>query len=469
MSFGFVRAAGCLAVLFGGVVGVSPAVAQSTSPSSFFNCRASALYTSLVGNDRVEPIVANGNPRTGMQRSADFALCADGDVGAGSLPTQLGIAPQVVSARTASAITSIDPDQALPIDQTAGASASIEDLRLALGSEQVVLGVGLANSSASARCNAATPVLGGQSQLTGLTLGGTPVTLDELVKALTDALRPLGPIVEITPNEQVRDAQSLTVRALHIRVLRSLGAAPLLDVVIAESRVIAPAGVCTRPSGVSGSGDVRACAAGSTLDAQRGVCIIRGEGPGGKDIVIGRPFQGPSGGRVDSLRDARRRFANNPCVRGEGLGFVIIGTDRADRITGTNGSDRIILRGGNDQTSSGRGSDCADGGSGRDVLTGGIGNDRLFGSTGNDALNGSTGNDRLSGGSGNDSINAAFGADRVSGGPGRDFINVATAGRRARVSCGAGRDKVRFNNEEKRAIRRDCEVRYEFSDRPRNR
>lgn len=221
MSFGFVRAAGCLAVLFGGVVGVSPAVAQSTSPSSFFNCRASALYTSLVGNDRVEPIVANGNPRTGMQRSADFALCADGDVGAGSLPTQLGIAPQVVSARTASAITSIDPDQALPIDQTAGASASIEDLRLALGSEQVVLGVGLANSSASARCNAATPVLGGQSQLTGLTLGGTPVTLDELVKALTDALRPLGPIVEITPNEQVRDAQSLTVRALHIRVLRS--------------------------------------------------------------------------------------------------------------------------------------------------------------------------------------------------------------------------------------------------------
>ncbi|MDQ3630256.1 MAG: hypothetical protein M3417_03050, partial [Actinomycetota bacterium] len=346
-------------------------------------------------------------------------------------------------------------------------SASVEDLRLPLGSDAIVLGVAAANSSATARCNGATPELAGQSQVTGVTLGGRQVTLDELIKALSEALAPLGPIVEIVPNEQVRDGTSLTVRALHVRVLREAGSVPLLDTVVAESRVVAPAGVCTRPSG--GMTNIRPCAPGSTLDAERGVCVIRGEGPGGRDIIIGRPFEGPSGGRVDSLRDARKLFPNNPCVRGEGAGFVIIGSKGNDRITGTNGPDRIILRQGNDQTSSGRGSDCVDGGSGRDVITGGLGNDRMFGSTGNDALNGSSGNDRLSGGSGNDTINGAFGADRVFAGAGRDFVNVATAGRRAIVSCGSGRDKVRFNNEEKRGIRRDCEIRYEFSDRPRNR
>lgn len=35
------------------------------------------------------------------------------------------------------------------------------------------------------------------------------------------------------------------------------------------------------------------------------------------------------------------------------------------------------------------------------------------------------------------------------------------------MSCGSGHDKVRFNNEEKRKIRSDCEIRYEFADRPR--
>lgn len=393
------------------------ASAQSTVPTAFFNCRASALFTSISGNDRVEPIVANGNPRTGSGRNPDFALCADADGGAGSTATQLGVPPEVASARTANAVTSIDPDNAFPIDQRAAASASVEDLRLALGSASVVLGAAAANSSATARCNGTTAELAGQSQLTGLTLGGNTLTLDALVKGLTDALAPLGPIVQITPNEQVRDGTSLTVRALHVVVLRDAGSAPLLDAVIAESRVVAPAGVCTRPSGNT-TPTIKPCPPGSTLDAERGVCVIRTEGPGGKDIIIGRPFEGPSGGRVDSLRDARKLFPSNPCVKGEGAGFVIIGTTGNDRITGTNGPDRIILRQGNDQTSSGRGSDCVDGGSGRDVITGGLGNDRMFGGTGKDAVNGSSGNDRLSGGSGNDSLNGSFGADRVFAGSG---------------------------------------------------
>lgn len=458
--------------MVGAGFGAAPAAAQSaTAPSAFFNCRASAVYASLTGNDRVEPVVANGNPNTGEGRSPDFALCADGNVGAGSVATQLAIPTDVLSARTASAITSVDPDNAYPVDQKVGSSASVEDLRLPLGSGSVVLGVAAANSAATASCVAGAPDLQGASQLTGLTLGGTPLTLDELITALTEALAPLGPIVEITPNEQVRDGNSLTVRALHVKVFRDAGSSPLLDVVVAESRVVAPEGVCVRPSGggTAGAGDtsIRPCPAGAELDAGRGVCVIRGEGANGADITIGRPFQGPSGGTVDSLRDARRRFPNSPCVKGEGLGYVIVGTNGADRITGTNGSDRMILRGGNDRASGGRGKDCMDGGSGRDVLSGSTDSDRLYGMAGNDALTGGSHTDRLSGGSGNDTINAGYGSDRVFGGPGRDFINVATAGRKATVNCGDGRDKVRFNNEEKRTVQRSCEVRYEFSDRPR--
>ncbi|HYF28364.1 MAG TPA: calcium-binding protein, partial [Baekduia sp.] len=346
------------------------------------------------------------------------------------------------------------------------------DLKLPLGSDTVVLGAAVANSTASATCAGTTPQLNGSSQLTGLTLGGTPVTLDELITRLTEALRPLGPIVEIVPNEQVRDATSLTQRALHVKVFRDAGEAPLLDVVVAESRVVAPPGVCTRPAGSGTAGDtdssIRPCPPGSTLEPQRGVCIIRGEGPNGRDIIIGLPYQGPSGGRVDSLRDARQRYPNDPCVRGEGLGYVIIGTNGNDRITGTNGSDRILLLGGNDRASSGRGDDCISGGSGRDVMTGGLGDDRIYGSTGRDSMNGSSGNDRLSGGSDHDTINGGYGADRAFGGSGADFINVATAGRKARVSCGTGRDKVRYNYDERATVQRDCEVRYEFRDRPRS-
>ncbi|HYF28365.1 MAG TPA: calcium-binding protein [Baekduia sp.] len=451
------------------VGGAVPAQAQTSAP--FFNCRASAVYASVAGNDRIEPIVANGNPRTGDNRNPDFALCADGDGGLGSTLTQLGIPPELLSARTANALTSIDPDNRLPAEQKVRSEASVEDLKLPLGSGTVILGVAAANSSATVSCVGTTPQLAGTSELTGLTLGGRSITLDRLITALTDALKPLGPIVEITPNEQVRDATSLTVRALHVKVLRDAGDAPLVDVVVAESRVVAPAGVCVRPSGGTAGDDDRAplrpCPVGATLDGASGLCVVRGEGPGGKDIIIGLPFQGPSGGRVDSLRDALKRYPDNPCLTGDGPGYVILGTAGDDRITGTNGSDRILALGGNDKVSGGRGDDCLHGGSGRDVLGGTLGADRVYGASGKDALNGGSNNDYLSGGADHDTINGGYGADVVRGGGGADFINVATAGRRANVSCGSGRDKVRFNYDERATVRTDCEVRYQIPDRPR--
>ncbi len=63
------------------------------------------------------------------------------------------------------------------------------------------------------------PKLEGTSQVAGLTLGGGALDLDPLVKAIDQLLQPLNAIVDIIPNEQIRTANSLTVRALHVKVL----------------------------------------------------------------------------------------------------------------------------------------------------------------------------------------------------------------------------------------------------------
>ncbi|WP_205696449.1 calcium-binding protein [Conexibacter sp. SYSU D00693] len=456
-----------IAALLGTAITAAPASAQQ-APTPF-NCRASAVWASVAGNDRVEPLVANGNPNTGGGRSPDFALCANADQGATSTATQLGISTDVLSARSASAVTRVEPEIALPVDQKITASATVEDLRLPLGSGTILIGVGAARSSATASCVNGQPDLQGTSQLTGITLGGQEVSLDRLIEALTTALAPLGPVVEITPNEIERQGGSLIVRALRVKVFRDVARQQgLVDLSVAESKVTATAGSCVRPVEGSDTGtDIRPCPPGSELDAERGVCIIRGAGTNGADIVIGKPYQGPSGGRVVSLSQARKLYPNSHCVKGPGPDYVVLGTNGNDKITGTNNADRILGLKGNDRLSGGRGNDCEDGGSGRDVLSGADGSDRLFGTSGNDALNGGSDNDTLSGGTGNDSINGGYGADRVNSGSGADVINVSTAGRKARVVCGSGRDKVRFNNEEKRTIRSDCEVRYQFGDRPR--
>ena len=161
-------------------------------------------------------------------------------------------------------------------------------------------------------------------------------------------------------------------------------------------------------------------------------------GPG--SVVVGPPSSGPSGGTVVPIAVARKRWPHSPCVRGKGPKYVVIGTNKADRITGTNRRDRILsLRGGN----------RVDAGRGKDFITGGQGHDRMYGGRQRDIVNGDGGNDRLRGGRGNDTLNAAYGREKVWGGRGNDKINVATAGRRATVFAGRGRrDKVRCNPRE---------------------
>ena len=463
-----------LVVLVGAAVGlvVAPGVASAFTTVPVWQCRGSAAWTSVSGQNRVEPIVANGNINTADGVSPDRAQCVTSETGAGNTATQLGVAAGFLGAVTGKASTAIVPELGRAIDQRVAAEGRVEDLTLLLGAPGALLGVGAANSTAAAACvpGSTVPRFTGDSRVADVTLGGRAIALDSLLAELTNLLNPiLGAIVEVNVDERIQTPTSLTVRALHVRVLRAGTPAPLVDLVVGEAKVGANGPVCDPNQQNDGSGDPSAqvCPAGSTYNADRNLCIIAAGTSGSSlgEIIVGRPFQGPSGGTVVPIDVARRRYGRSPCLGFSGAPrFAIVGTNRADRITGTNIADRIIGLGGNDRLDGGRGNDCIEGRTGADNISGALGNDKLYGATGKDHLNGGPGTDYMSAGAGNDTINAAFGRDRALGGTGRDFINIATAGPAASANCGSGPDKVRINKNERRRIR-GCETVYIFNDR----
>jgi len=450
-----------LTAMTGALVIAESAQAFTTTP--VWQCRGSATYTSVAGNNRAEPIVANGNINTAGGVSPDRAQCVNSETGAGNTPTQLGIPTDTVSAVTGKASTRIQPELGRAIDQQIAAEGRVEDLTVLLGAGGPLLGVGAANATAAATCvpGSIVPRFAGESRVADVTLGGVPVPLDQLLTQITNLTNGLtGAVAQVKVDERIETPDSLTIRALHVIVAQ--GTTTLIDLVVGEAKVGANGPVCDPTKQNDGTNTDtlgQVCAAGSVLDRPRNLCVIPA-GTGGSslgEIIIGRPFQGPSGGSVLPLDVARKRFGRSPCVSGGGAPkFVIVGTNGRDRITGTNLADRILGRGGNDQISGGRGNDCVEGGTGGDNMSGSLGNDKLFGAAGNDHLNGGPGTDLLSSGSGNDSINAAFGRDRVLAGSGRDVINIATAGPPASANCGSGSDVIRINRNERRRIR-GCE------------
>lgn len=435
--------------------GLAVMASPAAGATSQWTCGASATTATVAGKTPVNPITATRAP------------CANQNVGLPTLTDSLGLAPGV-TAKTAYAITGAEPLGAPPVGQTAAGAAGVEGLALTTADGTVVIGVDAARSAASGSCVDGVPTLAGTSQVTGLTINGQSVTADAQLGQLTDAISgsPLSALVWVKLNEQLKTATGIVQNAVHIKVLQAAGDSPLADVVIAQSAV-SSASACdvTAPgnTGSGGDGFPPVCPPGSILDLQRALCIIpapRTDGQG--EIVVGRPYQGPSGGTVVSLNVARKRY-HSPCLSGAGPAYVVVGTAHHDHITGTNLGDRILGLGGPDSLDGGRGRDCIDGGTGSDAVTGGIAPDRLYGGPGRDALNGGSGSDRLWGGAGNDSLNAAFGRDRVSAGAGNDLVNIATAGPPALATCGRGFDKVRFNHNERRRTR-GCEMRFMLPD-----
>ncbi|MDP1848105.1 MAG: calcium-binding protein [Solirubrobacteraceae bacterium] len=150
---------------------------------------------------------------------------------------------------------------------------------------------------------------------------------------------------------------------------------------------------------------------------------------------------------LDSLRgtiagDQIFGFAGNDRIRGFDGQDCLDGGSGRDRLEGGNDADKII---------GGAGNDRLDGGNDRDRLYGVTGQDRLSGNGGNDMLAGGSSNDRLYGGIGNDQLFGEAGTDRIVGGPGVNRIDGGSGndsidarnGRRDRVICGTGRDRVR--------------------------
>jgi hypothetical protein len=457
-----------------------PSSASAFTSNPVWNCRASSLYVSLAGNNRVEPLVANGNPSTANNKSADRAQCASEEAGADNLATPLGIPDTVVAAQSASAKTTITPELGRAIDQTVTSTSRVEKLSLPLGGSTVVLGVGVANSTATGTCVGNAAKLSGSSSMADLTLGGVPISLNELLEGLQDALQPLGVVVDVKFNEQLTVNGALIVRAAHIKLLGSNAATPLLDLVLAESKVTADALTCNPDKQIPGF-EGKICPDGSGYDAMTGFCVIPAVVGGSGIIVVGRPFQGPSGGTVIGLPEAIKKYGRHECLLGSGPKYAVVGTNKADRITGTNGRDRILGLGGNDSLDGGRGVDCLEGNNANDTVNGGIGSDRLLGGAGNDTMTGSLGNDWMDGGAGDDKvnggsgkdmlvggvgrdiINAGFNADTVRAGSGNDIVNVAVQGPSATVDCGTGRDKIRLNQRERKTIR-GCEIQYVLKD-----
>ena len=182
----------------------------------------------------------------------------------------------------------------------------------------------------------------------------------------------------------------------------------------------------------AGNDTVDGLAAGDCIDLGSGT--DRGQGGDGADLIVG-----------GLGRDRMAGNLGNDRLRGGSSGDRLIGGFGNDRLSGQSGADRVNGE---------RGRDRISGGSSGDAISAGSSGDRVAGNSGNDRINGNSGNDRINGNSGRDRIKGSTGSDRLAGGSGRDFIN-SRDGRRDRVNCGSGRDRVIADRRDR--VARNCE------------
>jgi Ca2+-binding RTX toxin-like protein len=117
---------------------------------------------------------------------------------------------------------------------------------------------------------------------------------------------------------------------------------------------------------------------------------------------------------------------------------TIVATNGNDTIRGYAGADVITARKGNDTVKAGAGDDRVDAGQGADQVWGGGGNDVLDIGTADDR------EDRAYGQAGDDTVYLRF-TDDAWGGRGNDRFEAVYAARGMQIDCGAGVDRVIFN------------------------
>jgi hypothetical protein len=228
--------AGLVAVL------ASAALASAAQAQPSWQCSASAASSSLAGNPGANPVVASANP------------CVSNATGLDNLPAPLGIPADAVSARTSSAATIANPENEIAARQAVGAIGRVENLAIQLppGAGTTTLGVRAANAQVSATCVAGSPVLDGSSEALGLTIGGQEVPIEQAAQQLTQQLAPLGDVVDLKTDEQVRTGSSLAINALHLKVLSAAGT-PVVEVIAGVANVAFNGKVCD-PTGQTPTG-----------------------------------------------------------------------------------------------------------------------------------------------------------------------------------------------------------------------
>jgi hypothetical protein len=408
------------------------AMAAPAAVAADGTCRASAARAALPSGTTVEPVRANaaGTPCTSQSAST--------------------VSPTTFQTVSADAVGAFTDKAGSALASAAHASATFPGLTVSATAVE---------ATATAPCGG---TASGTSRVVGLVINGNPVVIPPGDAAFTI---PLGPLGSVVANEEIKEGATVIRRALHVTT-------PAGEAVLAEA--IAAPGSCPAAA------PPLVCPAGATYDPSRNVCIVNqgaggtggngggggsgGSGGGGGNgsssggangIAVGSPFQGPQGGTVMTLDQARQIAPDSVCLKGKkGPKYAIVGTAGNDKITGTNAKERILLLAGRDNAEGGRGDDCIDGGKGGDTMSGALGKDRIVGGSGNDHLVGGSHADFLQGGTGNDTIHSGFGKDVIDGGTGVDKINAATAGPASKtIKCGKGRDKIRVNRNEKKKAR----------------
>ena len=95
-------------------------------------------------------------------------------------------------------------------------------------------------------------MLDGSSEATGLTIGGQEVPIEQAAQQLAQQLAPLGDVVDLKFDEQVRTGSSLAINALHLKVLSAAGT-PVLEVIAGVANVAFNGKVCD-PTGQTPTG-----------------------------------------------------------------------------------------------------------------------------------------------------------------------------------------------------------------------
>jgi len=415
----------------------------SAAPSNPFGCRASVQGLHIVLAPAVEPTVANPAETPCTTDSAGASQSSTGSTAAGS--------------------TSAGPSGAYTVSDVstprATGLASVDGGNVAGAGNTVAL-TGPSNAQASYACVNGAVVASGASDVSVAVIDGQTVRPSSPGAETTTQL---GGGSYATINQQVQDATSLTQRLVFMHV------AGVGDYVLGEAQVTRPAdGPCPAGTGAgtgsgsgsgsggsgsgsggsgsgsggsgSGSGDsLRACPSGSDLVVSAQMCEIV-SADGSQNIVVSKPFAGPTGGTVAPLAAVRKKIKSS-CLSGNGPKFVVMGNNKANTIRAGKAADRILAMGGNDKVIVKSGNSCVDGGAGRDTISGGSGKVRLFGGAGNDKLTDGNGASYASGGNGADRITVGNGRDRVFGGAGKDTITVGKG--RDHLFGGAGNDRLR--------------------------